>query len=93
MNAAIVTAVISLLGKLIPVIGQNSSLIESIVNTLISLYPLIVQEFNDLVPEVNNIIAALKNTDGITDAQWAELDALQAQADSEFDQAAKDEGV
>lgn len=93
MNAVLIRAIIALLGNIIPAIGNNADMIQYAVNTLISLFPLVVQEYKDLVPEVQNIITALKGTDGITDAQWAELDALQAQADSEFDQAAKDEGV
>lgn len=92
MNA-IVSVLITLLGKIVPAIGANADLINTIITALEQIVPVLIQEYKDLVPEVQNIIAALKGTDGITDAQWAALDALEAQIDAEFDQAAKDEEV
>lgn len=92
MNA-VISVLITLLGKLVPAIGTNADLINTIIQALEQIIPVLVQEYKDLVPEVQNIIAALKGTDGITLEQWNALDALENQIDAEFDQAAKDEGV
>ncbi len=92
MNA-IIPVLITLLGKIVPAIGANSDLINTIVTALEQIVPVLIQEAKDLVPEVQNIIAALKGTDGITTDQWNQLDALEQQIDAEFDSAAKDEGV
>lgn len=92
MNA-VIEVLITLLGKLIPAIGNNAQLIDTIIQALEQIVPVLVKEYQDLVPIVSNIIAALKGTDGITVDQWNALTALEAQIDSEFDQAAKDEGL
>lgn len=92
MNA-VISVLITLLGKLIPAIGTNADLINTIITALEQIVPVLIQEYKDLVPEVQNIIAALKGTDGITQDQWNALDALEQQIDAEFDSAAKDEGV
>lgn len=89
----IVPVLITLLGKLVPAIGANAGLINTIIEALQQIMPFVVQEYNDLLPVVKNVIAALKGTDGITKDQWDQLDQLETIADDEFDQAAKDEGV
>lgn len=93
MNAALVEVIITLLGKLIPAIGNNADLIAEIITSLQQIIPILVKEYQDLVPIVQNIIAALKGTDGISSDQWAALAALETQIDSEFDAAASNEGV
>lgn len=92
MNA-VVTVVITLLAKLVPAIGANSQLIDDIITALEQIIPVLVKEYQDLVPIVKNIISALQGTDGITADQWTALNALEQQIDAEFDQAASDEGV
>lgn len=92
MNA-IVPVLITLLGKIVPAIGANADLINTILAALEEIVPVLVQEYKDILPEVQNIIAALKGTDGITSDQWTALDALEQQIDAEFDEAAKEEGV
>jgi hypothetical protein len=92
MNA-VITILITLLGKIVPAIGANADLINTIITALEQIVPVLIQEYKDLVPEVQNIVAALKGTDGITTDQWNALDALEGQIDAEFGQAAKDEGL
>lgn len=91
--SGIVTVLITLLGKLVPAIGANADLITTIITALEQIVPVLVQEYKDLVPIVQNIIAALKGADGITPDQWAALDTLEKQIDAEFEQAATDEGI
>lgn len=92
MNA-VLSVLITLLGKLVPAIGANADLINTIITALEQIIPVLVQEYKDLVPLVQNVIAALKGTDGITQDQWNALDALEVQIDAEFNQAAADEGL
>lgn len=88
----ILEAIVALVAQVIPQIGSNSALINTIIETLGKILPEAISTAKDLVPAIQNIIAALKGTDGITADQWAALDALQTQADADFDAAAKDEG-
>ena len=88
----ILEAIVALLGNLLPAVGGNTALIDSIIETLAKVLPEAISTAKDLVPAIQNIIAALKGTDGITPEQWAALDALQTQADTDFDKAAADEG-
>lgn len=89
MNA-IVTAVVALLGQLVPLVGTNSTLIASIINTLIAILPAIVTEVETLIPPIKNIIAALSADPATTEEQLATLAALDAQADAAFEAAAID---
>jgi hypothetical protein len=88
--SAIVTAVITLLGQLLPLIGGNSTAIAGIINTLIALIPAITQEVETLIPMVKNIIAALQADPTTTAAQLATLSALDADCDAAFETAAVD---
>lgn len=88
----ILESIVVLLGKFVPAVAGNTQLIDSIIETLAKILPEAISTAKDLVPEIKNIIDALRGTDGITPEQWAALDALQAQADADFDQAAADEG-
>lgn len=92
MNA-VVSLVIQLLAKLVPAVADNQALIGDVVASLEQMVPVLVKEYQDILPEVQNIIAALKGTDGITAEQWNALDALETQIDTEFEAAAKDEDV
>ena len=86
----IVTAVISLLGQLIPLIGGNSTLISTIINTLIAIIPEIVTEVETLIPPIKNIIAALSANPATTAEQMATLQDLDAKCDAAFEAAAVD---
>lgn len=90
---AIVTAVVGLLGQLIPLIGTNSALIDEIINTLIAILPEIVTEVETLIPPIKNIIAALSTDPATTAAQMTTLQQLDAQADAAFEAAAVDASV
>lgn len=84
---AIVTAVIALLAEILPLINTSGTAAK-VITALTQLIPVIVKEVQDLVPMVKNIIAALKDNAVITDEQWAQLDALDAQVDADFESAA-----
>lgn len=86
----IITAVVTLLGQLLPLIGGNSTAIASVIQTLIALLPAITQEIETLVPMVKNIIAALQADPATTADQLATLAALDQQCDAAFEAAAVD---
>jgi len=85
--SAIITAVIALLGQILPLV-QNSQQIASIIVTLIQIVPVLVKEAQDLVQPVKNIIAALQTNAATTEEQMATLKELDAQVDADFEAAA-----
>ncbi|HEY2246702.1 MAG TPA: hypothetical protein VGH70_04600 [Bradyrhizobium sp.] len=79
---AIITPLLSLLTLLAP--GASTTIIAQSINLLIALVPIIVQEYQAMLPIVQNIITVLKSSDDITPDQWNVLDAMSAQYDSDF---------
>jgi predicted PurR-regulated permease PerM len=86
MNA-IVTVVLSLLETLLPLV-TSSDQIAKVIATLIQIIPIITKEAQDLVQPVQNIIAALQANPAASDQQLADLAALDAKVDADFDAAA-----
>lgn len=86
MSEAIV-ALLTVIAQIAPTLGAGST-ITNIINTLVSLLPILVKEVQDVAPHVQNIINALRGNDNITPEQLAALDALEAKADAEFEAAA-----
>lgn len=80
--SSIISLVMSLILKVAP--GATTEIIAQIVPILVQLVPILVQEYKDLLPVVQNIIAALKDNSEITQEQWDALDALNQQYDAEF---------
>ena len=66
----------------------EASTITSIINALVALIPVLVKEYEALVPVVKNIIAALQANPATTADQLATLQALDAKVDSDFESAA-----
>jgi len=85
--STIVTAVIALIEAILPNITV-SAVVEKIIETLITLLPAVIHEAQDLAPAVKNIIAALSSNPAATPDQITQLQALDAQVDAAFDQAA-----
>jgi len=79
---AIITPLLALLTQLAP--GATSTVIAQVINILVALIPVLIQEYKDLLPIVQNIITVLQQSDDITDDQWDSLDAMSAQYDAEF---------
>ena len=79
---AIITPLLALLTQLAP--GATSTVIAQVINILVALTPVLIQEYKDLLPIVQNIITVLQQSDDITDDQWDSLDAMSAQYDAEF---------
>ncbi len=80
-------ALLGMIGQLLPLItsSANAVLIESIIATLSSFLPYIVQEISSLYTPVKNIIAALSATPATTATQAAVLATLDKQVDDAFE--------
>lgn len=81
------TTILGLISALVPA-GTNAALVEKIIETLIAIVPVVVKEYQDLVPIVRNIIAALKADPSTNAAQLAQLQQLEAGWDADFEAAA-----
>ena len=87
MNS-VLTSVLSLLTTVAPLASKFGATGE-IISTVIQIAPTAIKEIEDVGPIIKNIIASLKGGD-ITEDQWNQLEALEAQIDKEFDDAARD---
>jgi hypothetical protein len=79
---AIIPPLLALLQQLAP--GATTATIAEIINLLTALIPVLIKEYKDLLPIVQNVITVLQQSDEITDAQWDALDAMSAQSDADF---------
>jgi len=88
----VIQSVLAMISQFLPLLGSSStvSTIQSIINALKNLVPLIVDEVQLVTPAIKNIIAALSANPATTAEQLAQLKALDAQVDAAFDEAAKD---
>lgn len=88
MNMTFITAILALIQQVLGASSPSSSLISKIVVALIDLVPLIVKEYQVLLPVVQNIITALTADPSTTAAQMQTLKALNTQVDAAFEAAA-----
>lgn len=89
----LIPGILALIEQLLPALGASSAtgvLIEKIVTVLIDVTPVVIQEYNDLLPVVKNIISALNDNASTTADQLATLKILDKQADDAFEAAASD---
>lgn len=84
----LITAVLTVLQALLPAVG-NSATIQTIINALIQLIPLILKAYQDLIPMVRNIITALQASEAANAEQIVQLATLSAIVDANFDAALK----
>lgn len=84
---ALLATILGLISALVPA-GTNAALVEKIIEALIAIVPVVVKEYQDLVPIVRNIIAALKSDPSTTAAQLDQLQQLEAGWDADFEAAA-----
>lgn len=85
--SAILTSILAIIGQLAGQSG-NAVLIEKIIEALIAIIPVVVKEYHDLAPIIQNIITALKSDPSTTAAQLEQLQQLEVQWDAEFEAAA-----
>lgn len=83
----IVTLLLSQLGGIAGLTG-DVAVIGKIIETLTALYPLVVKEYQALVPMVKGIIEALSTNAAATQDQLAQLKVIDKQVDDAFEAAA-----
>ncbi len=84
----VIQAVLLILQTVSPALS-NSQQVQGIITALVQIIPVLVKEFQDLVPMVKNIIAALSENPATTDQQLATLKELDAKVDADFEAAAQ----
>lgn len=87
----IIQLTLTLLEQLLPkLVGNTASaqLITQIVSGLIALVPLLIKEYQDAIPFIQNVISVLKNNNTVTAEQLQALDILETQIDASFEAAA-----
>lgn len=90
MTLEVITAIIALIEQMLPILGTSSAtvtFIESVINALTKLLPLIIEFIPVVYQSVKNIIVELKADPATTAAQWAVLDAIDTQLDAANDAA------
>lgn len=83
----VIAALLGLLQTVAPAVA-GSGAVGKIITTLTQLVPVLVDQYQDVLPSVKNIIETLRTNKDITNEQWEELDAVEAIIDAEFDKAA-----
>lgn len=83
----IVSAVLAILQAIVPSLSTSAT-VQTVINALIQIIPVLVKEAQDLVPMVKNIIAALGSNPASTADQLATLKALDQLTDAAFEAAA-----
>jgi hypothetical protein len=88
-----ILSALTLILQLIEDVNNNTTAIGKIIAWLEQIVPLIITEVKTVLPMVQNVIDALKNSDAITPEQFDALDKLEAQTDAAFEAAAKASGA
>ncbi len=86
MNIQLIATFLSLLLSVVPQM-TNSQQVNSAVNFIQQIIPMLVKEYSDLLPIVKNILALLKQNGAVTPEQNAAMMAVDAQIDKAFDDA------
>lgn len=86
MNIQLIASLLSMLLSVIPQM-TSSKAVASVVNWLEQIIPLLVQEYQDILPTVKNVIALLKQSSAVTPDQVTTLQAQEVVIDKAFDDA------
>jgi uncharacterized protein YjgD (DUF1641 family) len=84
MNVTLLSTILQTILNIIPQFTNNKE-INAVISMLTQIVPVIIKEAQDLLPMVQNVIAALSSKDEITPAQMDVLKALDAQTDQGYD--------
>lgn len=89
MSASAVIAALQFALDILTRFGVGSPNIKSVIELLLGIVPAVIQNYKDVKPYVQNIIAVLSNSDDITPEQIELLERLEEQLDKNFDDALK----
>lgn len=92
MFATILSSAVALLAEIAPTLTTSASIAKAI-NLISVAVPAVISTAQDLYPVVKTAITALQGNAATTPAQIAELDALEAKIDADYDAASKAAGV
>lgn len=84
MNPTI-TAFLTLVQKLLPLVAGQIGPVGVIIEEIVQIAPTVIQVGGALIPQIKDIIAALQADPATAQAQFDQLDAINAAADAKFD--------
>jgi hypothetical protein len=85
---------ISAIEGLLPLLsGAVPTQLQGVIDFLEKIIPTVVQEAEDVLPSIQNIIAALQGNGAVTADQITQLQAQSATVDAALDAAAKDDNL
>lgn len=79
-----ITLILTMVQKILPIV-TTSSQVQNIIDVIVALIPVLIQEYQALLPIVQNIIAVLQQSGDITDEQITTLQNASAAIDAHFD--------
>lgn len=90
INAIAATArtAVNALSMLAPLIGAPGVAVAPILAGVAQLIPVVAAEASDLLPEIQNILAAMRGNEAVTAADLDNLSAMLDQATADFEAAA-----
>lgn len=81
MSLSILTTLLSAIAKILPSL-TGSTAIQNIIDVIVAFLPLIASTYSQLLPQVQDIISVLTQSDDITDDQIKTLQAASALIDA-----------
>jgi hypothetical protein len=85
---ALIPLVLSLIQHALPLLGGSAPAIAKVVDVVVAVTPTVISTYKDLKPIVTNIVQTLKSDPATARAQIEKLEAVEAQLDADFDDAA-----
>lgn len=89
-DIATIRPFLDLLLQLAPML-PNSGAVGKVIKTITDVTPVLLKTYDDVAPSINGVINALKANPHTTEQQFAELDAISAKVDKDFDEAVKNQ--
>jgi hypothetical protein len=86
VDSVVINALLAVITQIAPNIGVSKT-IQAIIDALIALIPILIKEYQDIVPIVQSIIADLKSNAAVTPEQMQSLEDLEAKYDADFEAA------
>ena len=83
---ALAPTLLALIAEIAPLLGAGSQ-IGKAVSLVAQIVPPLIQTAKDMIPVAKSAIAALRGNAEITPEQIAELDAIEAKIDADYDAA------
>lgn len=85
---SLIPLVLSMIQHALPLLGGSAPAISKVVDVVVAVAPTVIETYKELKPIVASIIRTLKSDPATARAQIEQLEAVEAQLDADFDDAA-----